>query len=474
MLPLSPDSFNFREGALDFTKTIIDVPFKNFSRRSQDLQLLETCGFPSNLPFDADKTSIRGHVSDDALAKVASLNSLRDHKFPLASLRCTQSQEILPSQTCQRIVESEDLRACTISSAKFPNLERRVSSQIPPPLGTPSGTPSGTRLLKRKAKFTSSLPGTLRLRNQQGPDCPGGACSRCSLTAQSLCYSRQEYTPSRDWPLEHVMPPTLQARVDVPFAPPPAPQTMRPLPSPTSSYSEEEPLLRNPGYPKLGNKEQVKPAVPQPSIWQNFGGSNDNMRFTTCSTEARSGWPLESSFYGPKNGSYTAPGLAGTMEEFSDNGLMIQNYSYYGAMNDDSINDHFLETTPQFQSTEPETYSPTFSPTTQTYSSSPPTSPLCPSLPAVSKSSSKHRKSGRRKSSVGMLRSSSPFGFVNYTPGDSQKILAGVAPSGSSKTKARREQEAHEKKRKLSLAAEKVIKEAGGDVEQLRASGLLM
>ena len=142
-------------------------------------------------------------------------------------------------------------------------------------------------------------------------------------------------------------------------------------------------------------------------------------------------------------------------------------------MNDDSINDYFLEPTRQFRLKEPETYSPIFSPAMQTYSSSP-TSPLCPSLPAVSKSLSKHRKSGRRKSSVGMLRSTNPFGFVNYTAGDSQKILAGVAPSGSSKTKARREQEAYEKKRKLSLAAEKVIKEAGGDVEQLRASGLLM
>ncbi|MCJ1348516.1 hypothetical protein MMC31_006748 [Peltigera leucophlebia] len=470
MLPLSPDSFYFKEGALDPSKTIIDVPFKKFSRRSQNLQLPEPYDFPSNPPFDDDKTSIRGHVSDNALAKVASLSSLRDQRFPLASLRYIQSEEILPSQACQRIMESADLRACTIPSAKSPNLEGILSSQIPPPLETPSGIP----LLKRKAKFTSSLPGTLRLRNQQGPSCPGGACSRCFLTAQPLCYSRQEFTHSRDWTPEHIMPQALQARVNVAFAPPLAPQTTRLLPSPTSSFSEEEQLLRNPGYPKLGNNEQIKPAIPQPSTWQNFVGSNDNMSFTTCSTEARSGWPLDSSFYGSKHGSYTATGHTGTTEEFADNGIMIQDYSYYGAMNDDSINSYFLETTRQFQSIKPETYSPTFSPATQTYPSSPPPSPLCPSLPSVSKSSSKHRKSGRRKSSVGMLRSSNPFGFVNYTPGDSLKILAGVAPSGSSKTKARREQEAQEKKKKLSLAAEKVIKEAGGDVEQLRASGLLM
>jgi hypothetical protein len=43
-----------------------------------------------------------------------------------------------------------------------------------------------------------------------------------------------------------------------------------------------------------------------------------------------------------------------------------------------------------------------------------------------------------------------------------------VAPSGSSKTKARREKEAAEKRRKLSQAALKAVMEAGGDVDSLR------
>ena len=59
-------------------------------------------------------------------------------------------------------------------------------------------------------------------------------------------------------------------------------------------------------------------------------------------------------------------------------------------------------------------------------------------------------------------------GFVNFTPDDSRKILTGVAPSGSSKTKARREKEAAEKRRKLSQAAVKAVIEAGGDVERLK------
>lgn len=58
------------------------------------------------------------------------------------------------------------------------------------------------------------------------------------------------------------------------------------------------------------------------------------------------------------------------------------------------------------------------------------------------------------------------FGFMNYTPSDSAKILTGVAPSGSSKTKARRELEANEERRRLSLAAFKAIQLAGGDMPE--------
>jgi hypothetical protein len=62
--------------------------------------------------------------------------------------------------------------------------------------------------------------------------------------------------------------------------------------------------------------------------------------------------------------------------------------------------------------------------------------------------------------------------FVNYTPNDSRKILTGVAPSGSSKTKARREKEALEKRRKLSQAAVRAVRAAGGDVDSLVEQGL--
>ncbi|KAJ5086780.1 hypothetical protein NUU61_008087 [Penicillium alfredii] len=59
--------------------------------------------------------------------------------------------------------------------------------------------------------------------------------------------------------------------------------------------------------------------------------------------------------------------------------------------------------------------------------------------------------------------------FVNFTADDSKRILTGVAPSGSSKTKARREQEARDRRRKLSEAALKAVRTAGGDVDALEA-----
>ena len=73
--------------------------------------------------------------------------------------------------------------------------------------------------------------------------------------------------------------------------------------------------------------------------------------------------------------------------------------------------------------------------------------------------------------SAGALRSpksTGQFGFVNLGPNDKSKILTGVAPSGSSKTKARREQEAIEKKRRSSQAALKAVEALGGDVERLK------
>ncbi|KAF2840008.1 hypothetical protein M501DRAFT_1002282 [Patellaria atrata CBS 101060] len=116
--------------------------------------------------------------------------------------------------------------------------------------------------------------------------------------------------------------------------------------------------------------------------------------------------------------------------------------------------------------------------------SPPPRSPSASPPPISSRSrreSSMKRRSlqhHRRKSVAShgdssAHRGGSGVGFVNFTPEDSKKILTGVAPSGSSKTKARREKEAAERRRKMSEAARKAIIAAGGDPGTLEREGLL-
>ncbi|GKT90828.1 developmental regulatory protein [Colletotrichum tofieldiae] len=76
-----------------------------------------------------------------------------------------------------------------------------------------------------------------------------------------------------------------------------------------------------------------------------------------------------------------------------------------------------------------------------------------------------HRKRPRR--SAGGCR------FRQLHPSDKNILMTGVAPSGSSKTKARREKEAMEKRRRLSEAAIKAVKAAGGDVDKLVEEGFV-
>lgn len=95
--------------------------------------------------------------------------------------------------------------------------------------------------------------------------------------------------------------------------------------------------------------------------------------------------------------------------------------------------------------------------------------------PSTSRSrcSSRHRRAKSTSNTPRQAAATDRSGFVNYTPHDSGKILNGVAPSGSSKTKARREKEAADKRRRLSQAAVKAVVEAGGDLDGLERAGLL-
>lgn len=97
-----------------------------------------------------------------------------------------------------------------------------------------------------------------------------------------------------------------------------------------------------------------------------------------------------------------------------------------------------------------------------------------------SRSRSRHRSAKSRTRGQSVPRTprkrrsaSRSADFVNLTAADSSRLLAGVAPSGSSKTKARREKEANERRRKMSVAAVRAVIDAGGDLDALRDAGLV-
>jgi len=96
-----------------------------------------------------------------------------------------------------------------------------------------------------------------------------------------------------------------------------------------------------------------------------------------------------------------------------------------------------------------------------------------PRATSRSRRASRHRRAKSTTSTAPRHSQTTEKSFVNYTPQDSNTILSGVAPSGSSKTKARREREAADKRRRFSQAAVKAVVEAGGDLDALSKAGLL-
>ncbi|RAH71368.1 developmental regulatory protein WetA [Aspergillus aculeatinus CBS 121060] len=172
----------------------------------------------------------------------------------------------------------------------------------------------------------------------------------------------------------------------------------------------------------------------------------------------------------PQSHSYPPSGMQSTAS-----GEQSRSYSHGSSSIQQSVESSSF-TTPQLQST---SRSPSLSPG----SGSPPTGRPIVQCQGGIKTPRRH-SNGRKLSGNSMsapkpatkvTSSGSPRGkavtvsFVNFTANDSKKILTGVAPSGSSKTKARREQEARDRRRKLSEAALNAVRNAGGDVEALEA-----
>ncbi|KAJ5172959.1 hypothetical protein N7492_005552 [Penicillium capsulatum] len=165
----------------------------------------------------------------------------------------------------------------------------------------------------------------------------------------------------------------------------------------------------------------------------------------------------------------------GGQNDMLQGGLMIQMDPSFDMSADSSFSSNMLPGSQKFVApfTQPQMHSTT--------SRSPSLSPKAGGSPKGVSKGNQRRTHGRKLSGQNMngpkpAKSTSPRGsksanvsFVNFTANDHQRILTGVAPSGSSKTKARREQEARDRRRKMSEAALKAVRSAGGDVEALEA-----
>lgn len=480
----STNSFQPDDRTHDFSKSALGGSPNHSAGRTHDNGFLEFDVTDSG-PVNDDTASGGTITGENGHDRIVGPNTSRRRRFPPAILRSTQSEEVLPSQASQRFPGFENPRSA-ISGAELLKLEGKIPLQTVPlslPLRSPSAVARETPSLRRKSRFSTE---TTRQRNHQLSGSGADRAMDSPKTVRASYRYQEEMTSSLEWTQENYE--QIMFQPSVSSSPPPLETSSSFSSSDPYAYLEQQSSrhLTFAGHQEARNKESANPVYTsqqQPSTSQLTSPSTDSLHSTN-----HPNWPPDSiySCYRRLGPSHSAPSLAQTQiadPSSTNNGMTQGVHKYHDRVVADHppSSDYNLVTREQFQShsTNADIYPAKF-PAAAAPSPSTPSFQLPPQPPPhlISKHRSGPSRSSRRKGSSASLRSassnSSLMGFVNYTPGDSQKILAGVAPSGSSKTKARREQEALERKRKLSLATEKAVKEAGGDWEQLKASGLLM
>lgn len=488
-------------------------------------------------PLGDDITFGRKALDDKAFDTHNKPPLRRSHRFAPKGLRCTQSQDILPSQIYQKFARFETPKAA-ISGVELLNLEGKLAPQrVPVKTSFPPSSHTTVPPLRRKARFNANPPETLRYRHDKVSKSSGSNGGDSSKMMRPSYYYRDEMPSFQGWTRELEQIIIQGPQGDLPMARPSSDvlprDDIRHCNVPTAGLSQQlswqqvyDPqfgALQASNMPDIPERDALPLALmsdvdkggqrssgttstrkPErshqdmesgtgilsvqskpPSSFLQAATSMENFDYGIPPSQLQTSLLSASTcYYGNFEASQSAPVLPYTRNtDFSAHSLIDLDEHFDQFISKDPSNEFFIMPSdvmcsPKGDSIYPPIPSPTLPARPRTPSS--PSSSACPSpmqTPATPKSPSKPRrrsKSSRRKSSAGTLKSPTSLDFVNFTPNDSQKILTGVAPSGSSKTKARREQEAIEKKRKLSLAAEKAVKDAGGDVEQLRAAKIFV
>lgn len=274
-----------------------------------------------------------------------------------------------------------------------------------------------------------------------------------------------------------------------------SPAVSMPSPSATAFARQQQQYMNHPGSSALTNSSPPSAddifssshsSDPQSiSSWHSDALGASSLSFTPDLQSQDASWwsPMPSRVAQQQQTPYqqsmvTSPAPQRSMQSVSSQndmmqgGLMIQLDPSFDMSGDSSFTSNLASNSQKFVTP--------FTPQQVHTSRSPSLSPRAGTSPK----NKGHRRTHSRKLSGQSMSgpktaksSSSPRGanksvnvsFVNFTAHDSQRILGGVAPSGSSKTKARREQEAKDRRRKLSEAALRAVRNAGGDVDALEA-----
>lgn len=411
----------------------------------------------------------------------------RQHKVPI----------ILKSQKSAHRSRPE---ALAITGAELLSLEGKRDSPHTPQIGAPlpPATPPSTILNRRPCPTT---PGTSSQRVTRPSKTPTRtALGSLDMTHSSTYYAGQESPSFSDWTKRFERINLQPVQNTLPLSPPPSAKlwdherpTRLTIPASNDIFSSpplfDQSVLSADQSPFLsGDNNYSSIPISNPLPWSSTSPVFSFPEQWTSAAEDPFG-PLISNTdlsRAPDVGSGSALDLS-----FATQGLMIDCNGFGGGLGSSSAlapggDDDFLEKSlsayaalndEDFNQTSPYTTRALHAPSNlNDYEDTPPLT-MTPTTPSKRRSrydgSTGKRSTSRTPRTPKTPRTprtpgtGSGLGFVNFTPQDSRKILTGVAPSGSSKTKARREREANEKARKFNEALIRRLKDKGHDPDIL-------
>ncbi|KAL8793607.1 MAG: hypothetical protein Q9195_003759 [Heterodermia aff. obscurata] len=525
MLSFNPIDYAFpsSDKGLDFA-TQLDEPFSDLFDHHVS-QGSSSSSDNINEPFDLGLFDIPGNEDIESSGSYIADQPASNFSHPQGGRLHRTSHIVFPTtRSSQPILQRHHYRSAgfdrptaAISGIELLSLEGKIPHENPSTQQRPSFSGTPTLTIRRKPKFTRD---SLRLSSHRVSKVGAGSGSESPSMIGPSQYHRQE-TP--EWTNRFEQISLITPSTSLPLSPHshPTPSTSqnqgsRPPPSHIRSYNARQVesnstidleqryvppaetvsdrITSNFAFQADSDLEHQKSSSQNqtnlnhglPTIWTQSSNEEES-DFTISPKELQQDWPQDVPkaprlYYGNPGAVQSAPALSSPEANFSNGNHLVQCNPFGHFIAEDPSEDYLVTTIDPFQMSATEMFtSPQHTSKNVQRASNPSSrsSSVCPSPPPSAKPAPKTRKrskSNRRKSSAGALKSpksTGAIGFVNFTPSDSQKILTGVAPSGSSKTKARRELEAIERKRRLSMAAEKAVRDAGGDPEKLRAAGLI-